>query len=72
MSLSSVIEKCISLVTGKGSESEQTDESVQQDQNYEQNQQEQSWEQQEEDQQEEEQTEEPIMQSPDSRQDSDM
>lgn len=62
MSLSSMIEKCISLVTGKGSESDQTEESDQQDQNYEQNQQEQSWE----PQAEQEQHQEPIIQPPDS------
>ena len=70
MSLSSIIEKCISMVTGKESESEQTDESTQQDQNYEQNQQEQSWEPQGE--QQEPQEEEPIVQAPDSCQDSSM
>ncbi len=57
MSLSSIVEKCISMVTGKESESEQTDESTQQDQNYEQNQQQEP--------QEEEQQQEPIIQSPD-------
>jgi len=35
MSLSSMIEKCMSLVTGKGSGSEQTDESTQQEQPWE-------------------------------------
>ena len=69
MSLSSVIEKCISLVTGKGSESE---ESSQQEQNFEQNQQEQSWEPQAEQQQEEQQEEQPVVQNPEFYQDSDM
>lgn len=70
MSFSTVIEKCIALVTGKGSESDQTDESTQQEQTFEQNQQDQSWEPQGSDQQDDQQ--EPIIQPPDSCQDSDM
>ncbi len=68
MSFSSVIEKCISLGTGKGSDSDQTDESTQQDQNVEQNQQDQDVEQNQQDQQEDAQ----VVQPPDSYQDADV
>ena len=62
MSLSSVIEKCISMVTGKNSESEHSEES-QQEQNWEQNHQEPSWEPQDE------QEETPVVQNPEFYQD---
>ena len=68
MSFSSVIEKCISLVTGKGSDSDQTDESTQQDQNVEQNQQYQNVEQDQQDQQEDAQ----VAQNPEFYQDADV
>lgn len=66
MSISSVIEKCISIVTGKGSESDQSDGSSDQDQNFEQNQQAQPSEDQEQGDSQEDVQDEPVVESRDS------
>jgi len=70
MSLSSVIEKCISIVTGKGSESDHTEESTQQEQNFEQNQHERSWAPRAK--QQKQQEDNPVVQNPEFYRDSDM